>query len=229
MTRALARIAIAAAFLLGIAGTASANLIVNGDFEAGNAGFSSDYVYCNTQGCLLAGIPVTNDSGNGMYAVGPDSSFFHPNFTYAGDHTPGPGGNMMIVNGSLIPEVKVWSGTFIAPHMQAGTAYSLSLWAMNVVDRNQPANLKISFGGNTFSNFQLPDDEGVWHQFSTNFVANNSNSSVIDVNIEFSGNDFALDDIELELAPAAVPDGGLTLALLGLGLTALGLMRRTLG
>ena len=82
------------------------NLIANGDFEAGNIGFTTDYTFLdpsNTGGWTL-GPPY-------MYTVGTNPGLYHsawmPGF---GDHTTGTG-NMMIVNGSSDgppPEV-VWA------------------------------------------------------------------------------------------------------------------------
>ena len=67
------------------------NLIVNGDFSAGNTGFQSQYTYNATS--------VVNET---VYTVGPNPADFSPYVASFGDHTSGSG-LMMIVNGGSVP------------------------------------------------------------------------------------------------------------------------------
>ena len=78
---------------------ASANSVINGDFEAGNSGFTSQYVYTAVAGGLATGGEAPHFAGEGKYAVGSNPQHFHPSFVSFGDHTTGHG-LMMIVNGS---------------------------------------------------------------------------------------------------------------------------------
>jgi len=62
------------------------NLIVNGDFQSGDTGFTTDYA------------PAGDMYDPGVYAVGIDPNDYHSAWASFGDHTSGTG-NMMIVNG----------------------------------------------------------------------------------------------------------------------------------
>ena len=189
--------------LLVVAGTASANLIQNGNFESGNIDFSSGYEYTSDPGGLATG---GEGGGAGRYGVGTSANFFHSAFTTAGDHTSGSG-NMMVVNGSGDATKTVWEGTVVPP-LSSGQTYQFSAWAMNVYP-DSPANLQFSFGGNTLGSL-TPSGNGVWQQFTATFVATgNQSSGLVDLNIASFGNDFALDDISL----TAVPDGASFLCL----------------
>ncbi|MBN2074457.1 MAG: hypothetical protein JW762_02790 [Dehalococcoidales bacterium] len=76
------------------AGANGGNLIVNGDFEAGNTGFTTEYTYLNPSntGTWTLGPEY-------MYTVSTDPSLYHSAWTSFGDHTTGSG-QMMIVNGT---------------------------------------------------------------------------------------------------------------------------------
>ena len=89
-------------------------LVVNPDFSAGNIGFTSDYTYCNSGGCLLP---------EATYAVGANPTFFHPSFQGT-DHTTGTG-NLMIVNGAGTPNTNVWCQTI---GVNPNTTYLFSAW-----------------------------------------------------------------------------------------------------
>lgn len=64
-------------------GNASANLIVNGDFEQGNSGFHSDYTYGGTGDKALW--PA------GTYSVVAQAQDVNLHFSATGDHTSGDG------------------------------------------------------------------------------------------------------------------------------------------
>lgn len=122
--------------------TSSQNLVVNGDFEAGNTGFTSDYTYCNTGNCLQP---------ESFYAVGANPTFFHSAFV-GNDHTTGTG-NLMIVNGAGTPNTNVWCQTItVTPNTQ----YLFSTWVSSMV-ANSPAILQFSINGITIgSAFNAP-------------------------------------------------------------------------
>ena len=97
--------------------TAAQPLLVNGDFELGNTGFSTDYIYSPGD--------VTPE---GTYTVDTNPLANHPLFSPCGDHTTGTG-NMMIVNGSVQPNRIVWSETVtVLPNR----TYDFSGWATSV-------------------------------------------------------------------------------------------------
>jgi hypothetical protein len=94
------------------------NLIINGDFEAGNTGFSTGYQYYNGTDFQLI---------EGRYAIGVDPYNYHQAAASYGDHTSGQG-NMMIVNGISSPDVTLWQQTI---SVLQNTDYEFSLWLSN--------------------------------------------------------------------------------------------------
>ncbi|MDW7669012.1 MAG: hypothetical protein SCJ93_09325 [Bacillota bacterium] len=81
------------------------NLIVNGDFEGGNTGFTSEYTYHDS----------TDINTNGlwdpfMYTVGTNPSLYHERWSSFCDHTI-DGDKMMIVNAEddVTTEKEIWS------------------------------------------------------------------------------------------------------------------------
>ena len=158
------------------------NLIVNGDFNAGNTGFTSQYVYANPN--------ITE----GQYFVGTNPQAWNPSMSPCTDHTTG-NGNMMMVNGAPVPNVYVWRETVtVTPN----TNYAFSTWIQALWPPN-PAQLQFSINGNDIGNLitaSLPTC--TWTQFYTTWNSGNSTSAVISVvnkNTQVQGNDFALDDI----------------------------------
>lgn len=169
--------------LTGRAVDLSNNLIVNGDFESGNFGFTSDYNYS-----------PTNLVPEGTYAVLPNPQTAHPGFAPCGDHTSG-GGNMMAVNGAGVPNQNVWCQTV---SVQPNTQYVFSAWVTSL-HSSSPARLQFSINGNTIGPiFVAPSTTCTWLNFYTtwNSGANTSaNICIVNQNTVLGGNDFALDDI----------------------------------
>lgn len=158
------------------------NLIVNGDFSAGNSGFTSEYNY------TTSGIP------EGTYWVGNNPLTWHPNFVPCGDKTSG-NGNMMVVNGSAVINKVVWQQTItVTPN----TNYAFSTWITSVLPTN-PAVLQFSINGLNLGNLiNAPATTCNWTQFYATWNSGNSTTatiSIVNQNLQFAGNDFALDDI----------------------------------
>lgn len=83
----------------------SPNLIVNGNFEAGNTGFFTEYSYLNP-----ANTGTWTLGPEYMYTVGTDPNLYHSAWASFGDHTSGTG-KMMIVNGTYLNgETKIFWG-----------------------------------------------------------------------------------------------------------------------
>ncbi len=158
------------------------NLITNGNFSAGNTGFTSQYLY------------ITPNTAAGEYYVGTNPQAWYPAHFPCTDHTGG-NGNMMMVNGSSTPDAEVWKTTVtVTPN----TNYSFSTWICSISNPN-PAQLAFSINGNSIGNLinaTVPPCN--WIQFSTIWNAGNSTTatiSIINKNIIAFGNDFSLDDI----------------------------------
>lgn len=161
----------------------SANVIVNGDFEGGNAGFSSDYTY--NPGNLVP---------EGVYDVIDNPQSDHPGFAPCGDHTSGSG-NMMVVNGAGTPGQDVWCQSVpVTPN----TLYVFSCWVTSVVTAS-PALLQFFINGSSLGSiFQAPGQNCNWQNFYTTWNSGANSSAticVVNQNTVLGGNDFALDDI----------------------------------
>lgn len=81
------------------------DLITNGDFEAGNTGFTTEYNYLNPS---ITGTWTLGPEY--LYTIGTNPNLYHNAWTSFGDHTTGTG-KMMIVNGTYLNnETKIfWS------------------------------------------------------------------------------------------------------------------------
>jgi gliding motility-associated-like protein len=163
------------------------NVVVNGNFDAGDTGFNSNYIYGTggTYGLL---------SNEGTYAIATSPSNVHVNFASCIDHT-GNNGNMMVVNGSSVPGSNIWCQTIsVSPN----TDYSFSTWATSAEGTN-PAVLQFSINGVTLgSPFGLSGFLCQWEQFFETW--NSGANTVVTIcinnqNTATSGNDFAIDDI----------------------------------
>ncbi|MBS1594803.1 MAG: gliding motility-associated C-terminal domain-containing protein [Bacteroidetes bacterium] len=175
--------------------SSTTNLISNGDFSAGNTGFSSGYTYLNAppaQPCGTYGILGCEAD----YTVNTNPRNTHTQFANFGDHTSGTG-QMMIVNGATSPNISVWCQTIT---VQPYTDYQFSAWVSNVDLNPQPLpNLRFNINNAPAGPpFSPVISAGVWSQFYTvwNSGANTSvNICLTDSSTAGGGNDFALDDI----------------------------------
>jgi gliding motility-associated-like protein len=156
------------------------NIIMNGDFNNGNIGFSSDYIFANPN--------ITE----GQYFVGQNPQAWNASLSSCKDHTTGSG-NMLLVNGAPTPNV--WKETIsVTPN----TNYAFSTWVQALWPPN-PAQLQFSINGKTVGNLitaSLPTC--TWTQFYTTWNSGNNTSatiSIVNKNTQIQGNDFALDDI----------------------------------
>ena len=183
---------VATGLLGGAAQASTTNLITNGDFELGNIGFGSDFTFQ-----LLNIVPAktytvtTNPNINNSFA-----------FSY-GDNTTGAG-NMMAINGTTTPGDVFWRQTVA---VTTGTDYLFSLftstWAGNT------ASLALDIGGVDFGTFGTPSTRGTWVEtVFAPWSSGNATSVTLELaNLsgQFTGNDFALDDLSFASTSVAPP------------------------
>lgn len=163
------------------------SLVSNGDFSAGNSGFSSSYTYTTPPSPVLL---------EGRYSVHTNPFGVHTGFTSMPDHTTGTG-NMMIINGGSTP-VDVWCQTItVLPN----TDYDFSAWFANcspIIPGTEPI-LQFRINGTLIgapTTIAVPP--GTWVNFSDTWNSGLSTSATIciyDAVTTAAGNDFAIDDI----------------------------------
>lgn len=173
------------------------NLVINGDFENGNTGFTTGY----TLGDL---------SLPGTYFVGPNPSTAQGalgDWCNCGDHTTGKG-NMMIVDGATSATWPVWEQTVsVAP----STNYTFSYWGAEVDhDSNSLPQLLVKINGGAIGKSILPehspDNGGQWQNYTFTWNSGTSHTAdlaIFDLNTDAPWNDFALDDISFSVVPGS--------------------------
>jgi len=164
------------------------NLFVNGNFQSGNTGFTSGYVY--SSGNLFSA---------GTYDIVANPLPDHPDGTWVsmGDHTTGTG-LMLVVNGGANPNQFIWSETV---NVASNTIYALSGWAadVDVGTDTAPPNLVFTINGVQLGTPVLvPGSSSGWQSFTTLWNSQSSTQAVVqisDLTTQYFGNDFALDDL----------------------------------
>ena len=213
-------LALALAASLSTAAYASApNLVTNGDFEAGNTGFTSDYAYA----------PAAN-SDEGQYTVRSNPFPWNGSFISGGDHTTGSG-MMYVGNGSPVDGAVVWESMTIAVAPNTNyffEAYVTDVCCSSPLPGNTPSILEFSVSGDSLgtatTNLALA---GTWQGLSKEWNSGSNTSitlSLINRNTGRLGNDFAIDDIylgtESTVMTSAPEPQGYALMLVGVGLLA---------
>lgn len=164
------------------------NLIYNGDFEQGNTGFSTSYVYS----------PPNPLGGPGHYTV----STYLTNGWWQNclDHTSGSG-NMLLVDGAngnngVAAGATLWCQTIdITPN----TDYAFSTWLTNLNNTGSTSQLQFTINGSQIGAIQnTPLGPCQWNQFYVTWNSGTNTTANICIS-EASGaqpgNDLALDDI----------------------------------
>jgi hypothetical protein len=173
----------------------SQNLLSNGSFELGNVGFFSGYNYT----------PASNQNP-GEYAVVSNPNPWNAGAFSMVDHTSGTG-LMLALNGSSLSTDILWRQIV---SVQPNTTYLFSGWAASWgvfgggnTDPS-PANLRISVEGVQLGDRGLPQEDGIWQQFTLQWSSGAATQATIeirDLNTAFLGNDFALDDLSFTAVP----------------------------
>ena len=186
-------------------------LVTNGNFSAGNVGFTSAYGYV---------APGPNALWpEGLYSVDWNPNYDHNNF-WGRDHTggvmnpvPTNAGNMMAINGSgSNPPIVVWQEVLtVVP----GITYYFSAWAMSLNSVTPYAQLRFNVNGTQIGTtavlpprVQNNNPPYNWIQFYGNWTSPAGNTTatlqIVDLQTALGGNDFGLDDISFGTL-AAIP------------------------
>ena len=197
----LNRIAIVLVFAFAIFASrlTEAGLVLNGDFEAGNTGFTSGYAYS----------PGFNNT-EGQYTVRTDPQNWNGAFFAMPDHTfggPSQLGNMLVVNGATSGSPSVWQQVV---SVTANTDYDFSMWVSTAV-AGGPASLVASINGvDLGASFTAPASPGSWIQLLRSWNSGASTTAdikIVNGNLSVFPNDFYIDDISFESqGAAAVPE-----------------------
>jgi hypothetical protein len=177
--------------------------LVNGNFEDGFAGFTSDYIFVGPGG----------STGPGKIAIGTSPRLYDSGLAAFGDHTTGSG-NMLIVDASTqgAPLLTVWQETV---QVSPGHYYGFSAWVAAASDASRAVLRFTANGAPLGPEFTPAAPVGVWQNFRAvwNSAQNTSVTlSITDLNTNWIGNDFALDDITLdEIETQPLPHDGLVL------------------
>jgi hypothetical protein len=179
----------ALAFVSFGATSASADGIVNGDFESGNTGFSSEY-YAQSQ-CAY-----------GAYTVGTSSLAFCGDFAVAvPDHTTGTG-SMLLADGSDVADTVLWSQTV---KVTPGTNYEFTFWATSIDQDSfttDAPSIQVYVNGKPLGRALAlkPHYDGKWRAAHLRWNSKTSTQAtfwLVDLTAEGIGNDYAVDDISL--------------------------------
>jgi hypothetical protein len=201
-----------------------AGFIINGDFESGNTGFSSEYTFAPN----IQPFPGLN---GGQYNIVTNPAPFHFAAASYGDHTTGRG-NMMMVNADreVIPRM-VWSQTVA---VSRNTTYEFSAWISTwaIASDLNVSLIRVLINGSSIGQQFAPNTTGVWEMFSASWNSGailSANIQIYEVGAEAGfpggGNDFALDDISFHAQSAVVPEPA-SIIIFSLGVVSMGLARR---
>lgn len=176
---------------------AAQNLVVNGDFESGNTGFTTGYAFGDVSGPGTYNIGTSPNSAPGAYG----------DWCKCGDHTSGTG-MMMIVNGANSVAWPVWEEVV---HVAPSTEYTFSYWGAEVDQTsNSLPHLAVKINGrnigNSFFPQNSPDNGGAWVNFNFTWNSGSSHTAdlvLVDLNTDTAFNDFAIDDISFTQAPGS--------------------------
>jgi hypothetical protein len=210
-------VVVALMLLVGAApASADSNLILNGNFAAGNTGFTSSYTYGNVTGGDTYYIATSPASAPGAY---PDWG------TFTG---PTGSGNMLIANGGA---GAVWSETVA---VTANTTYTFTYWGAEVdASSGSVPDLELAINGTNLGAEDFPSKSpsngGSWTEYSFTWNSGSNTTAVLsltDLNTQFDYNDFAITNLSFSAPPTTpTPEPG-TLLLLVPSLLGLGLVRR---
>jgi hypothetical protein len=187
-----------------VASASPINLIINGGFEAGNTGFTSDYDFIADPDTTVAGGLILPR----RYTIADSTNVNHPFWLdLTGD------GQMMVVNGSTLTSNIVWRQEVA---VNPFTTYNLGLsllqqcciptWPDNPSNNITVLTLLINnvvIGTHTTTGF------GIWEDLARSWFSDGATLAMLEIRNEvgeFQNNDFALDNLSMTEADPTVPE-----------------------
>lgn len=166
------------------------NLVINGNFEDGNTGFTSQYSYLPNPDASSANF------SEGKYIIDRTPENRHPCFPNCKD-LPSGKGKMMIVNGASTANVVVWEQTIA---VDTGTDYAFTAFAQNVsCGSDYRALLQFSINDSLIGlPFRVSPTLCLWEHFYevwNSKQATTAKIAIINQSTLIGGNDFAIDSI----------------------------------
>ena len=176
------------------------NLIVNGDFEAGNTSFTSEYTFKTDVAGNTEMIPENT------YGVGAGAAAYHPQFVGVGRS-----GNFLIVNGNTGTLKTLWAQNV---DVIAGKEYAFSAYVQKVCGGSL-AVLRFYVGSTLVGTISPSTQLATYTEFEGTYNATTSGSvelRIVDANLSASGNDLGIDDLSFsevcpELEVPCTPNG----------------------
>jgi hypothetical protein len=209
---------LAAGVLAGGSAAGAAELVQNGDFSAGDTGFSSTY------------FDGPGSPYQGSYILTTNPSSLCGCFGSYGDHTSGAG-QMLYLDGAQSGD-DFWHETFsVVPNQN----YQLSFWGSEAGSGGPQADVVATVNGvQVLDSGALPyttgDTATTWHQYQTSFNSGAATSVTLrlfDSDTSYYYNDFTVDDISVTgPARGAAPEPG-TWAMMLVGFGGAGALLRS--
>lgn len=176
------------------------NLLANPDFEAGNTGFASDYIYLSGAQIpyVFAGAVVGNPH-NGIYAIVATNNGLCTQFNPTlNDHTTGTG-LMLVSDGpddGTAATTRIWSQQVNG--LSTNTNYTFSYWLRSAA-AGTPAQIQTKINGVVVTGGTNPvNSTTAWVQVSYTWNSGATTAATIDLydlDNNDIGNDFMIDDV----------------------------------
>jgi hypothetical protein len=216
---------LAAALLAAAPAAAVTNLVVNGDFSAGNTGFTNGYA----NKAANDGVPLDE----GQYQIDTNALNTHFAWTDLADNTGDAAGLYLVANGSG-DGATVWQQTI---NVASNTTYSFGAFIADVCcndigagSRGFPPSFTFEYIGNNTGAAPLasftPTTFGIWESVGARFNSAGNTSltlRITNLNAVANGNDLGLDDISLTAVPEPTT---WAMMLAGFGLVGFSMRRR---
>ncbi len=160
-------------------------LVVNGDFSAGNTGFSSLYTY-------------SSFAWPGFYGITTNAFTNNSNWCTGGDHTTGSGNFFWVDASNTTTGVLIWSQSFT---VQPNTNYIFSCW-VNTLDPQGPGTLQFSINNQLIGPLlTAPSTLCTWAQYCVMWNSGSNTGAAVGIanqSVFFAGNDMGIDDISFK-------------------------------